>query len=382
MKLRNCLVLISVFFALHPAFAQMNPDSPNADETFASFFARITRGGGFPGIYLEAPEKTQIQFLKTIRRGFWVGLRENLRKDLRQQGVDLWNDWYKQDNSFQVILNSEQKRSVIRTALREQIKRDQNECSPNCPLAEQILKSRWQDLDSFSRQEFAKTLVFSVSLFGDKSLLQHLGDLYHHSSSEIEASTRIRILSNLNFISAVQELGYLGPIYFRGITAPDPQNPKGHVILLNEEMLYKHSPFDSEVLKTLEVVGILVHELSHVFQDSKGLSMGLDIQVRSAEAALLLEGSAEYLAEQAMSRAARLEPAPSALSLFVTEQAVEIVYRPGNESTGQLFPYTIGLPFAAALYSQVGATEENHLTEKILQFLGGQQSLKDWLKTF
>lgn len=246
-----------------------------------------------------------------------------------------------------------------------------------------ILNSEWSTLDSFARQEFAKTMAFSKSLFAGKSIVDQLSAIYNFPAASVQSTTRIRILSNVDFIAAVRELDYQGPIYFRGITAPDPQHSGGHVILLNQELIYKKSPCDAELSKTNEIVGILIHELSHVFQDLKGQSMGLDIQVRSAEAALIIEGSAEYLAEQAMNRAAAMEKSPSALKLFAAEQAVEIVYRPGNESTGQLFPYTVGLPFAAALYQQdtSGPLPSENLTNKILQFLNGTQSLQDWLLT-
>jgi len=67
------------------------------------------------------------------------------------------------------------------------------------------------------------------------------------------------------------------------------------------------------------------------------------------------------------------------LQLFVAEQAVEIVYHEGNESTGQLFPYTVGLPFSAALYMDAGPEKQDELTKKILQFLSGNGKLSDWL---
>ena len=273
---------------------QTQPDQPNPDETFASFFARITRGGGFRGIYLQAPEKIQSNFLKTIRQSYWVGLRDSTMRDLKKQGVDIWSDWYQQTNSFKAILNSAEKMSAFEFELNVQIKKDQAECALKCTEAKAILNSNWQKLDPFSRQEFAKSMVFSKTLFGGKSIVDQLSEIYNFPAEAVQTSTQIRILSNSDFILAVRELDYQGPIYFRGITSPDPKNPGGHIVLLNQEMLYKNSPFDSELLKTLELVGILTHELSHVFQDLKGQSLGLDIQVRSAEAALIIEGSAEY----------------------------------------------------------------------------------------
>ncbi|MBC7742794.1 MAG: hypothetical protein H7061_11380 [Bdellovibrionaceae bacterium] len=366
-----------------PSALQFAPDQPDTDETFASFFARITRGGGFPGIRLVAPEKIQAAFLKSIRQNYWVGKRNTIMKELDQQGIDIWNNWYKEKKSIDTILNSSEKRMAFAAELQLQIENDHLECDRRCPNAKTILESEWQNLDSFSRQEFAKTMAFSKSLYAGKSILDRLGEVYNFSAIKVQSSTRIRILANTEFIKAVRELGYEGEIYFRGITAPDPQQPDGHVILLNDEKIYKNSPFENELLKNLEIVGILVHELSHVYQDLKGQALGVDVQVRSAEAALLIEGSAEFLAEQAMLNAANAEVFPSALKLFVSEQAVEIIYRAGNESTGQLFPYTVGLPFAAALYLQNESTNSTPqiLTEKILQFLGDQRPLQEWLKT-
>jgi hypothetical protein len=93
----------------------------------------------------------------------------------------------------------------------------------------------------------------------------------------------------------------------------------------------------------------------------------------------MIEGAAETLAEQAMTAAAMSEETPSALGLFVTEQAVEIVYREGNESSGRLFPYTVGLPFVTALYNETEPEKHQELTAKILSFLGNTGSLQSWL---
>ena len=361
-------------------FARAAIDVPAPGQEFRSFFAEITRGGAFRGIYLTPTKATQEIFLKKIRKSYWVGLNNEAKKRLAQYGVDIWGDWYLQENAFQVILNSQEKKDILSVALTEQIQLDQPECVPTCPSAASILAAKWQELDPFSKQSFIKAYILRFPLFGGKTVLQILGETYNYSPEEVLASTRIRILSNEQFTAAVRELGYEGAIYFRGITAPDPKNPNAHVILLDEENIFKYSPFDRPVLKTLEMVGILTHELSHVFQDLKGKSLGFEIQVRSPEAALLLEGSAEHLAEMALLTASRQEPVPSALGLFVSEQAMEIIYREGNEISGNLFPYTVGLPFAAALYSQVGPSHQETLTCQILEFLGHEASLEDWLK--
>jgi hypothetical protein len=369
--------LILFFLVTLPAFAQ-NSDQPHPGEQFPTYFARITRGGGFPGIYLSPPLPLQQEFLKTIRIGYWVGRRDRVARKLAQQGVDLWGDWYVQRNSFSILFKNEQKKALLIQALQDFLKKDEKECTPQCPSPQEILNQSWTDLSAFSHQEFVKSYILALPIFGGKTILQHLGALYQFPADEAESSTKVRILSDRDFTKAVKGIGYVGPIYFRGITAPDPQNPKGHIILLNDDLLLKYSPFDSSLIKTLELAGILTHEFSHVFQDLKGASLGYDIEVRSAEGALMIEGSAEFLAEQAMTEAALSEAAPSALELFVASQAEEIVTREGNESSGQLFPYTVGLPFAAALYNLAGPAGHDLLTKNILQFLGGTSPLNDW----
>ena len=373
-------LLIAFAVSLPLASAQMSPDTPNPEEEFRSFFARITRGGSFPGIYLEPTPATQTAFLNSIKRGFWVGMQNQAMAELERQGVDLWRDWYVRSNAFEVILNSSAKKSAFARALAKHLEDDHGECPASCLSADEILARNWDQLDAFARQEFAKAFLFDTHIFGDRPVIDFLADVYEFPARAVRASTKIKILNNDGFAAAVRALGFGGPIYFRGITAPDPENPTGHIILLNDDLLFSQSPFESNFLKALELVGILAHELSHVFQDLKGRSLGFDIQVRSAEAALLIEGSAEYLAEAAMLKAAARELGPSALSLYVAHQAVEIVYREGNSSAGLLFPYTVGLPFAHALYSQVGPLRHGELTNSILEFLDGQISIADWLK--
>ena len=241
----------------------------------------------------------------------------------------------------------------------------------------------WELLNAFAHQEFARAYVYRTPLFNKRVLIDFLGDLYHFSAADVAAQTRISMLNHSGFIGAVRELGYSGEVYFRGITSPDPhfpKDPRKHLILLDDEMLLKGSPFEYPVFKCLEIVGILTHESSHVFQDLVGIKMGLNIEVTSPESALIVEGMAETLAEKAMRKAGESLKYSSALSLFATAQGVEIVYRPGNESTGILFPYTVGLPFVWSLYD-LAPTEEKaaRTTEALLQILGGKINLKQFL---
>ncbi len=371
------LILFSCLISLS-AGAQSN-DSPSADESFPSFFARITRGGGFPGIRIQAPSKVQENFLKTIKGSYWVGRRDLQMRKLKAAGVDLWGDWYKTENSLSILLNDSQKYQIVQSALQEQIQKDQAQCASQCPNADSLLKTPWKNLPVFSRAEFVKAYVLSSALFKGKRLIDFLAELYQFPAEKVLSTTKVQIVNDKDFAVAVRGLGYQGPIYFRGITAPDPADSAKHVILLNEEMLFQNSSFDVPLLKNLELVGILVHELSHVFQDLKGSSMGLSIEVTSAESALMIEGSAEYNAEVAMSLAAASEDSPSALGLFSSEQGMEIVFRPGNESSGTLFPYTVGLPLVAGLFNLVGESNQLALNNKILEFLGGKQTFNQWL---
>jgi hypothetical protein len=205
-----------------------------------------------------------------------------------------------------------------------------------------------------------------------------LGEIYGFPAQEVASGVQIRLLSHDDFVRAVRTIGWDGPVYFRGITAPDPANKDHRIILLDDEKLAEGSPFDAPLLRFLEISGILTHETSHVFQDFLGRSIGLDVQVTSPESALVIEGMAEHMAETALRRAGDSLPYPSALSLFAVEQGVEIVYRPGNDTTGNLFPYTVGLPFAASIYD-LNAGHESVATQGFLEVLGGKTTLSSFL---
>jgi len=62
--MKVALSLILIFLGLSfSAFADQS-ELPEQGELFSSYFARITRGGKFPGIYLEAPTQVQNAFFK------------------------------------------------------------------------------------------------------------------------------------------------------------------------------------------------------------------------------------------------------------------------------------------------------------------------------
>ncbi len=362
--------------------AQMYDDSPRADEIFSSFFARITHGGFFNGIRLQAPDRLQKSFLKRIKKSSWVGARSLVHKSLEAQGVNLWGDWFRSALTRDIIFPTLSAKQIMSAAIQTVLNEDQSQCAPNCPQAEAILSKAWDQQDVFSHQVFVKAYVFKAALFNGKTIAELLAQKYQIQASLALATTQIRLLSTSDFKNAVHELGYGGEVYFRGLTTIDPKLADHHIILLDDEALAKGSPFDYPLFKNLEVPAILTHELSHVMQDLRGNSLGLDVQVTSAETALVIEGMAEYLAETVLRQAGDSLNYPSALSLFVTEQAVEMVYRPGNESSGNLFPYTVGLPFVASLYDLSEENKKLELTDRLLRILGGKESLQAFVNTF
>ena len=151
---------------------------------------------------------------------------------------------------------------------------------------------------------------------------------------------------------------------------PDPADPKRRWIILNDDYLKQYTGFEYPVFQMLEIAGIANHELSHVMQDFLGQSLGLDIQVRSAEQALLIEGQAEFLAEKSFSATGIF------FKLFAAEQAVEVVNREGNQA--EFFPYTIGLPFVSTLYRT--QPDSYQVTLDLLGILGNNTDLGTYLK--
>ncbi|MGZ3649948.1 MAG: hypothetical protein ACXWSC_02090 [Bdellovibrionota bacterium] len=368
---------LSLFLCL-TAVADNSPDDnqPNPGEAFPTYFARITRGGTFSGIYLEMPKALQPAFLHRIRKGAWVGDRDKIERQLSAAGVDLWGNWYKETTPQKLIFPDPASRAIFTEELGRQITQDHSQCGARCPTPESVMNQPWENQDAFSHQEFTKTFVYRAPLFHGRTLLDFLGDLYHFPAATVAANTRVSMMDHAGFVKAVHELGYDGQVYFRGITSPDPADPTRHVILLDDEMLAKGSPFPNALFRCLEISGILTHESSHVFQDLKGRELGLDIEVTSPETALVVEGMAETLAEKAMRAAGETAAVPSALSLFAAAQGEEIVYRPGNETSGALFPYTVGLPFAWSLFD---SAPPERVTLGLLSVLGGKISLKTFL---
>jgi hypothetical protein len=206
-----------------------------------------------------------------------------------------------------------------------------------------------------------------------------LGLQYKISATRALQKFDFKLLNTAQFKEACRQIGYEGEIYFRGITGLDPKDPSRRWILMNDDLMRKYTPFDSPLLQLLEYSGILVHEISHVYQDLEAADHGFDLEIRSAEGAMLIEGMAEYLAERSLRQASQELPltAPQALGLFMAEAGLEVITRPGQESSGNLFPYTVGLPFAAAVFNE--SKNEDLLRINIYKTILGQSNLADFL---
>ncbi len=343
------LILVGLIFLAQFAFA-LNPEEQQPDELFPSYFARLTRGGSFPGIYLKANNSFAEKFRVYIRKNFWMGPAQKVRDELTSKNYDLWFD-------------------VFRTPLPQKFIDLKSTFAAHilnfCNSAFDYEKSEWTKWPICVRRAFIEEVLFS------QSSAQKLAALYGLDLQDVKNRTEILLLDKKSFEDKLREAGWSGPIYFRGATLPDPKNPKRRWILLNDDFLKQYTGFEYPVLQMLEIAGIANHELSHVMQDFLGQSLGLDIQVRSAEQALIIEGQAEYLSEESLKSTGLF------FKLFAAEQAVEVVNREGNQA--EFFPYSIGLPFVATLYR----TQPNSygVTVDLLKILGQNTDLADYLKT-
>ena len=242
-------------------------------------------------------------------------------------------------------------------------------CALHCPSYQEIIEANWNNLESWKRELWIKNIVLYAPIFGGHTLLWFISSQYDLEEGVVSNNVDVKILDHKKFVIAVHDMGYLGDVYFRGITGPDPKNSARHWILLDDEFLKTKSPFENTLYKMMEIPGILVHELSHVCQDIEGTNLGFNIEVTSAEDALMIEGMAEAYAEQAIYQAGSAMSALNPWKLFIREQGMELVYREGNASSGFLFPYTIGLPFVVSLLDTKGDMSNKFLREKFLTFL-------------
>ncbi|MGZ3694409.1 MAG: hypothetical protein ACXWQO_09510 [Bdellovibrionota bacterium] len=354
-------------------------DRPEPGEVFSHFFQRITRGGPFQGMRLEAPEAFQYIFLTRILRPFWQGRLDKVQRHLTSQGVDLWLGWYATETPLTLLAANDISHNELSGAF-DAAKSELGRCTSACRSLSLLEKQPWNSVSTEERHAFTWAYVTKAKIFGGRTLLEYLADEHGLKASDVLGRVDFRLLHAQEFAAAVRELGWNGEIYFRGITAPDPHDPHRFWILLNDDLMRKMTPFSRPLLQELEYQGILTHELSHVFQNIAAENLGFDLSIGSPEGALLVEGEAEWLAESAMDKAAAAQEFPSALALFSAEQGGEIVNRPGQATQGNLFPYTVGLPFAAALFdSKMSSSERAALREGILRVIAGKKSLPELL---
>jgi hypothetical protein len=104
------LKLFYFFFAFLPlalASGQPPSDSPDNGETFAHFFTRISSGGQkYSGISFDAPLAFQQEFLTRFKTGAWVGDQNKISRELSNQGVNLWGEWYVTETPLNIVLGN------------------------------------------------------------------------------------------------------------------------------------------------------------------------------------------------------------------------------------------------------------------------------------
>jgi hypothetical protein len=281
-----------------------------------------------------------------------MGPVEKSRNELIAQKYDLWFDVYRnlKPQSF-LKLNS---------SINQNIK---NFCNKEIDINQLV----WKDWPTCVRRAFIEEVLFSVGS------AQKMAEYYQLNVEEVRSKVEIFLLPKDLFETKVREAGWGGPIFFRGATMPNPKDETRRWIILNDDFLKQYTSFEYPILQMLELAGIANHELSHVMQDFLGYKKGLNIEVRSAEQALLIEGQAEYIAEESFKKLGIF------YQLFATEQADEVINREGDQASQ--FPYTIGLPFMATLYKSMGtdSSKEFELTVNILKILGNNTSVSDFL---
>lgn len=378
------LVFVLSLNIFQPSHAQSsNPiyeDQPMPGEEFKYFFKRITRGGVFPGIILDAPESVKAAALKRLKRTSWQGPVNQERKRLTGLGINLWQDWYVEQAPLRILAPTEQILTDLNQSHQTFTKADARCYTQKCRSLLELYKIKWQDWAAPERQAFTLATLFSGALLKGTSVFAEVAAKFGFQAEDILKQVQVQILNAQDFEVAVRKMGWGGPIYFRGITGVDPQDPNRYWVLLHDDFLREKTAFDYAIYQALEYAVILSHELSHVAQDMEAKKLGIDLRVFSAEGGLLIEGMAESLSESALVSAGQKISVPHPLSLFVHEQAVEVVNRPGNDTTGALFPYTIGLPFVTALYDlKAGNTDKRGLNEKIYAAIVQKPILQEML---
>ena len=338
--------LLGSLLALSGQVALASTNSPNESKDFSGFFRAITNGNHrYRGIDLEAPTSFQQTFLSRYSVATWVGDQARLESTLIKSGADLWGDWYKTAAPFRFVLPNENQKLAYTVAY--------NSLKPkncvNCRSVDELWSVDWKQWSVEERGFFATTYVLHANIFAGRRMIDFVSDNYNFSADEALAFTDVKILSHGDFVIEVREMGWKGEIYFRGITGAEPKNPQRIEILLDADYLRERTEETVPMYQMLEFVGILTHELNHVFQTLDSRRLGFDLQIKSMEGALLIEGGAEYLAERAMLEAASAGNT-RALGLYSLEQAIGVMTKDA-EKDYQFLPYKVGLPLMYSVYS-------------------------------
>lgn len=370
--MRACVFVI---LFLTSAAQGLAPDQPADGQTFSSFFRQITRGGLFQGVKLDAPSAYQQAFYGRIRRGVWVGELDLERNSLIQAGVNFWGEWFQTQVPQNILARAWPHGADAFVA--ELIRHSSTGCTANSS----DFAKPWEKWNRCAREALVRTVLFSWLDQQGRSLVELLARRYGLDSKDLTDAAEIFFLGEAEFTAKIREMGYGGQVYFRGITGPNPHDPQKIWVVLNDDLMRKYSSFDRSLLQMMEYAGIVSHELSHVAQEVLGRKLGVSVDIESAEEALLIEGQAENESELAWLSFAPQAIAPTPFALFAREQAVEVLFREGNESSGNLFPYTVGLPFASALNSIWRDQKQDpvDLNRQIELVLGDQMTLETWL---
>ncbi|HEY8278720.1 MAG TPA: hypothetical protein VIH99_03805 [Bdellovibrionota bacterium] len=377
MKILFCLLAL-LSASLAQASGGNYDDEPQPGENFSHFFQRITRGGMFQGIRIEAPDAFQKAFLPRIYRPSWQGPVNKVRADLEKQGVSLWFDWYKATKPLPILAPTPDSEALFSAALNQE-EQTGGYCKRSCRAYGELKQADWSTFTTEERRAFAWSFITKVKFFGGRTLVDFLADQHGVNATAAVARADLMLLNSADFEKAVRRVGWDGPIYFRGITAPSPDDPNRFWILLNDDLMRKMTPFDRVLLQSLDYVGIIAHELGHVLQNMAAEKLGVELNIMSAEAAMMVEGEAEFLNERGLMLAGEAQPFPSALRLFAAEQGVEVVNRPGQSTQGNLFPYTIGVPFAAAAFDMASPAKFELARTEMLKMVAGKITLAEML---
>ena len=208
--------ILAVTAVTSPTSALPPIDAPEQGEIFSHFFERITRGGQFRGIRLDAPKTVQDAFLPRIRQANWVGTVDRERRALTSAGIDLWGVWYRERAPARLLFQDPAVAASFAAALGDALKREGSTMT-----AAKFLASPWEGLGRAEKQAFLDAYCLEAPVFGGRALVSYVSAKYGLDPLAVLSQTKLRLLDSPEFAAEVQRLGWHGEIYFRGITAPD-----------------------------------------------------------------------------------------------------------------------------------------------------------------